>query len=162
MPTEEVEEEEEVKETLTNSQIRTSSNSTNAARRSLFTVIQCVGITYIILPIIFLIFGGPILRELTYLNHLQQKTCNIHDYYPDAKSPAVDLSQTFIDNIDIDSTNNYQIPTWYFKGKSDKPVVIYSHGNAATRCGGYRLKGYNALIEKGYSVVAFDLSLIHI
>ena len=163
-----------------------SNDEISPFQKTAFAILQCFGITYIILPLIILVFGGPILREMTYrevfqkkrskiylnlyptlyplnltflknhprhLNHLSQKKCDINDYYPDPRSPNITSKITFF-NIDIESSQNYKIAAWYFQGDPEKPFVIYSHGNADSRCGGYRLKGYNSLVARGYSVRA--------
>merc|ERR1711976_377063 len=95
-------------------------------------VLTCFGVTYIILPLILLVFGGPILRELTYLNHFRQgPNCDINTYLE-----HMEVSEhTDTANIDIESSQGYKIPVWQFLSKNpDAPLIIYSHGNAGTRC----------------------------
>jgi len=124
------------------------------------TIVHClrtVGILYIIFPIILFVFGGPILRELTYLNHLTlskiwKNKCDVNQFYP---------RETYDSrNIDIPSSNGYEIPAWYIAPSENTKVparfVIYSHGNAYSRCESYRLFGYKALIDEGYHVLTYD------
>jgi len=115
---------------------------------------------YVAIPVILMVFGTAIHRELTYLNHMEpskyslwKNRCDVHVHFGESY-------QYTATNIDIFSSQGYLIPAWYFKPSqpvSGPPIfIVYSHGNGYSRCAGYRLAAYKQLVGRGYHLITYD------
>ncbi|KAK7073293.1 Protein abhd12b [Halocaridina rubra] len=64
------------------------------------------------------------------------------------------LPQSLIDSAPVDESEKEE---WYEKSLSDhRPVILYFHGNTASRAVAHRIELYNVLRKMEYHVVAFD------
>lgn len=134
------------------------------------TIKNCLytfGFIYILFPIILVVFGSSIARELTYLNHMSlskytpwKNQCDVSkfiDYITEGVESDNEKERGF--NLDIPSSAGHELAAWYipaYHPLTARGFIIYAHGNAHSRCGKYRIQSYRALYKYNYNFITFD------
>ncbi|XP_063216044.1 lysophosphatidylserine lipase ABHD12 isoform X2 [Bacillus rossius redtenbacheri] len=124
-------------------------------------------VLFVIIPVVFK-YTYPLQRSVIFLNFVN------YPWNTDLKNPSK-FGLNGIRNFYIKTEDNIEIGVWHILPASlrnssreknnsfyedalasDKPVVLYLHGNSGSRASGHRVELYQLLSNLGYHVIAID------